>query len=109
MTPRISEAPLNDQLWGLTVPHDKEHEIFHQFDASNFNFNDDKLEKNHPSRGGGVNFSITNSLDVLRERMLGAIRRNHRKTEVVGKAHIDIKVNTIFLEENALHSRRIST
>ena len=83
MTPRLSEPPINDQLWGLNVPHDREHDLFqHQFDAPTFNLNEHKLEKNHPSRGGGVNFSITNSLDVLRERMLGAIRRNHRKTEV---------------------------
>ena len=46
-----------------------------------FNLSDDGLQRNHNS-GGGVHFSITNSLDVLRERMLGAIRRNNRKSEV---------------------------
>ena len=46
-----------------------------------FNLSDDGLQRNH-NGGGGVHFSITNSLDVLRERMLGAIRRNNRKSEV---------------------------
>lgn len=74
--------------WGFNLYEDnqvKDLEELKQFEADNFNFSEDFLEKfqNQNNNGGGVQFSITNSLDVLRQRMLGAIRRNQQQNNKV--------------------------
>lgn len=73
-----------EQKWGLSISDEKEDinqlEILRSLisnDISMANLSQKKLRE-----ADDVHFSITNSLDVLRERMLGAIRRNNRKTEV---------------------------
>lgn len=73
-----------EQKWGLSISDEKEDinqlEILRSLisnDISLANLSQKKLRE-----ADDVHFSITNSLDVLRERMLGAIRRNNRKTEV---------------------------
>ena len=76
--------------WGFNLYEDnqvKDLEELKQFEAHNFNFSEDFLEKfqNQNNNGGGVQFSITNSLDVLRQRMLGAIRRNQQQNNKVYK------------------------
>ena len=70
--------------WGFNLYKDnqiEDLEVLKQFRADDFNFSDDLLkhfQQNQNNGGGGVQFSITASLDVLRQRMLGAIRRQQR-------------------------------
>ena len=73
-----------DTKWGLSILNKKEKsnqlEILRSLISNDVNFLNFSLKKIREA--DDVHFSITNSLDVLRERMLGAIRRNNRKTEV---------------------------
>ena len=73
-----------EQKWGLSISEEKENinqlEILKSLISNDINLAN--LSQKKLREPDDVHFSITNSLDVLRERMLGAIRRNNRKTEV---------------------------
>ena len=79
-----SQPMSEDTKWGLSILNKKEKsnqlEILQSLISNDVNFLNFSLKKIREA--DDVHFSITNSLDVLRERMLGAIRRNNRKTEV---------------------------
>ena len=86
----------------------KDLEELKQFEAHNFNFSEDFLEKfqNQNNNGGGVQFSITNSLDVLRQRMLGAIRRNQQQNNKVKNKTKGIKDARKKQNKNHVHTNR---
>ena len=71
--------------WGLNLISKEKYlsqlAIFQLSKPNDLNSAKTSLKKH---RETDVHFSITNSLDVLRERMLGAIRRKNRKPEVSG-------------------------
>ena len=76
--------------WGFHLYKDnqiQDLEELKQFQANDFNLSDDLLKQfqSQNNAGGGVQFSITASLDVLRQRMLGAIRRNQHRNKVSSK------------------------
>ena len=77
-----SDPMTEDTKWGLNILEKEENlkqlEILRSFISDDINLSRKKIRE-----ADDVHFSITNSLDVLRERMLGAIRRNNRKTEVI--------------------------
>ena len=78
----------DDTKWGLNILEKEENlkqlEILRSFISNDINLSRKKIRE-----ADDVHFSITNSLDVLRERMLGAIRRNNRKTEVIIQGKIN--------------------
>ena len=79
-----SQPMSEDTKWGLSILNRKENsnqlEVLQSLISKDVNLLNFSLKKIREA--DDVHFSITNSLDVLRERMLGAIRRNNRKTEV---------------------------
>ena len=82
---KSQSQPLSeDTKWGLGILNKEENtnqiEILRSLISNDVNLLNLSLKKLREA--DDVHFSITNSLDVLRERMLGAIRRNNRKTEV---------------------------
>ena len=77
-----------DTKWGLNIL-EKEENLKQLEILRSFISNDINLSRKNIREADDVHFSITNSLDVLRERMLGAIRRNNRKTEVIIQGKIN--------------------
>ena len=80
-----SHPMTEEQKWGLSIISNKEENI-NQLEILRSLISNEislaNLSQKKLREADDVHFSITNSLDVLRERMLGAIRRNNRKTEV---------------------------
>ena len=72
-----------EQKWGLSISQEEninQLEFLRSLISNDISL--ENLSQKKLREADDVHFSITNSLDVLRERMLGAIRRNNRKSEV---------------------------